>query len=135
MLNKPKDFHMVAVNSCYIQGKDLANAWYFHALKSLLYQDERLIINKYARKFRFIVKSPSLSRPLGPRYKNIHSTILIIWLSHDIWHPQSGKTRLLLTLLALSTSPAMPVANSMNSICAVVHYFLSLALPYCVLAC
>lgn len=43
MLNKLKDFHMVAVSSCYIYGKGLANALYLPALKYLLYQDECLI--------------------------------------------------------------------------------------------
>lgn len=43
VLNKLKDFHMVAVNSCYIQGKEPANALYLRAPKSLLYQDECLI--------------------------------------------------------------------------------------------
>lgn len=42
-VKKILDFHMVAVRSCYIQGKELANALYLHALKSLLYQDECLI--------------------------------------------------------------------------------------------
>lgn len=43
MLNKLKDFHMVAVSSCYMQGKEPANALYRHALESLRYQDECLI--------------------------------------------------------------------------------------------
>lgn len=129
MLNKLEDFHMVAVSSCYIQGK-LANALYFHALKSLLYQDLCLI------RLNMLGISESLWKAhlkvvLWDSCIGTH--MVQLWScdkTNNIWHPRSGRMWRLLCFLAPPTSPVLWLASSMNSTCSL---FTVPCLPLCLL--